>query len=115
MGPTYGPCPTQQFHGMEQQLNTQSLTHIKGQKMPKFPINLGSYTTQELCDLNEQVVALIKTRRRQEATKKRHQLSLGDVVNVEGHGKGTVKKIMRTRALVEMNGSTYKVPMSILS
>ena len=100
---------------MEQQLNTQSLTHIKGQKMPKFPINLGGYTTQELCDLNEQVVALIKTRRRQEATKKRHQLSLGDVVNVEGHGKGTVKKIMRTRALVEMNGSTYKVPMSMLS
>lgn len=83
--------------------------------MPKFPINLGSYTTQELCDLNETIVALIKTRRRQEATKKRHQLSLGDVVNVEGHGKGVIKKIMRTRALVEMNGRNYKVPMNMLT
>ena len=92
-----------------------TLTHTKGQKMPKFPINLGGYTTQQLCELNETIVALIKTRRRKEATAKRHQLSLGDVVNVEGHGKGTVKKIMRTRALVEMNGSTYKVPMSMLS
>ena len=103
---------------MEQQLNTQSLTHIKGQKMPKFPINLGSYTTQELCDLNEQVVALIKTRRRQEATKKRHQLSLGDVVNVNERTRtstGIIRKIMRTRALVEINGVTYKVPMNMLS
>ena len=87
--------------------------------MPKFPINLGGYTTQELCDLNEQVVALIKTRRRQEATKKRHQLSLGDVVLVNERGglpsTGIVKKIMRTRAIVTIDGRDWKVPMSMLS
>ena len=78
-------------------------------------INLSSLTTEELIQLNEDVVGLIKARRRQAASKKRRQLSLGDVVNVDGHGTGIVKKIMRTRALVEMNGVSYKVPMNMLT
>ena len=78
-------------------------------------INITSLTTDQLLQLNQDVVALIKARRRQESSKKRHQLSLGDVVNVEGHGTGTIKKIMRTRAEVEMNGIVYKVPMNMLS
>jgi len=78
-------------------------------------INITSLTTDQLIQLNADVVALIKARRRQEATKKRHQLSLGDVVNVDGHGTGIIKKIMRTRAVVEMNGVSYKVPMNMLS
>ena len=86
--------------------------------MSKFPINLGGYSTQELHDLNEQVVALIKLRRRKEAGSMRRQLSLGDVVNVNERTRtstGTIIKIMRTRALVEINGVNYKVPMSMLS
>ena len=52
--------------------------------MPKFPINLGDYTTQELINLNETVVALIKTRRRKEATSMHQELSLGDTVKFQG-------------------------------
>ena len=78
-------------------------------------INISSLTTDQLIQLNHDVVALIKARRRQEAGSMRRQLSLGDVVNVDGHGTGTIKKIMRTRAEVEMNGITYKVPMNMLS
>ena len=78
-------------------------------------INLTSLTTDQLVQLNHDVVALIKARRRQEAGSMRRQLSLGDVVNVDGHGTGIVKKIMRTRALVEMNGVSYKVPMNMLT
>lgn len=78
-------------------------------------INITSLTTEQLLQLNADVVALIKARRRQEAGSMRRQLSLGDVVNVDGHGTGIIKKIMRTRAEVEMNGIVYKVPMSMLS
>lgn len=81
-------------------------------------INLSSLTTEQLIQLNSDVVALIKARRRKEAAGMRWQLSLGDVVNVnERHrtSTGIIKKIMRTRALVEINGMNYKVPMSMLS
>ena len=81
-------------------------------------INITSLTTEQLIALNHDVVALIKARRRQEAGTMRRQLSLGDVVNVNERDRtstGTIKKIMRTRALVEINGVTYKVPMSMLS
>lgn len=81
-------------------------------------ININSLTTEQLHQLNNDVVALIKARRRQESAGMRHQLSLGDVVNVHERNRtstGTIKKIMRTRALVEMNGMTYRVPMSMLS
>ena len=86
--------------------------------MPKFPINLGSYTTQELCDLNEQVVALIKLRRSKDASSMRRQLSLGDEVIVnDRHStqEGVIKKIMRTRAIVTINGRDWRVPMNMLS
>ena len=81
-------------------------------------INITSLTTEQLCQLNVDVVALIKARRRQEAGQVRRKLSLGDVVNVNernGTSTGTVQKIMRTRAVVEINGLRYKVPMSMLT
>ena len=78
-------------------------------------INITSLTTDQLIQLNQDVVALIKARRRQEASSKRHLLSLGDEVIVEGHGTGIVKKIMRTRAMVELNGRNYKVPMNMIT
>jgi len=81
-------------------------------------INLSSLTTEQLCQLNADVVALIKARRRQEAGSMRRQLSLGDVVIVNDRhstSTGTIKKIMRTRAIVTINGRDWKVPMSMLS
>ena len=81
-------------------------------------INITSLSTDDLIQLNHDVVALIKARRRQEAGSMRRQLSLGDVVNVNERDRtstGIIRKIMRTRALVEINGVTYKVPMSMLS
>ena len=81
-------------------------------------INLSSLTTEQLCQLNADVVALIKARRRQEAGSMRWQLSLGDVVIVNDRhstSTGTIKKIMRTRAIVTINGRDWKVPMSMLS
>jgi ribosomal protein S1 len=83
-----------------------------------MPINITSLTTEQLVQLNSDVVALIKARRRQEAGSMRRELSLGDTVNVnERHrtSTGIIRKIMRTRALVEINGVDYKVPMSMLS
>ena len=81
-------------------------------------MNISSLTTDQLIQLNQDVVALIKARRKQEAGNIRRQLSLGDVVNVNERTRtstGTIMKIMRTRALVEINGVTYKVPMNMLS
>ena len=81
-------------------------------------INITSLSLEELCQLNADVVALIKARRRQEAGSMRRQLSLGDVVNVNERDRtstGTIKKIMRTRAIVTINGRDWKVPMSMLS
>ena len=81
-------------------------------------INISSLTTDQLLQLNSDVVALIKARRRQEAGSMRRQLSLGDVVNVNDgacNPTGIIRKIMRTRALVEINGVNYKVPMNMLS
>lgn len=81
-------------------------------------INITSLTTDQLVQLNADVVALIKARRRQESAGMRHQLSLGDVVNVNDRHStqtGTIKKIMRTRAIVTINGRDWRVPMSMLS
>ena len=82
-------------------------------------INLTSLTTDQLIQLNSDVVALIKSRRRQDASWMRRQLSLGDVVLVNERGglpsTGIVKKIMRTRAIVTIDGRDWKVPMSMLS
>ena len=81
-------------------------------------INITSLTTDQLIQLNTDVVALIKARRRQEAGNMRRQLSLGDVVIVNDRhstSTGTIKKIMRTRAIVTINGRDWKVPMSMLS
>lgn len=81
-------------------------------------INITSLTTEQLVQLNQDVVTLIKARRRQEAGSMRRELSLGDRVDVnERHrtSTGIIRKIMRTRALVEINGMNYKVPMSMLS
>ena len=81
-------------------------------------LNISSLTTDQLIQLNQDVVALIKARRNQEAGTMRRQLSLGDLVWVNDRHStksGIIKKIMRTRAIVEINGRDWKVPMNMLS
>ena len=82
-------------------------------------IDITQLTLDQLLSLNHDVVALIKSRRRQEARDIKSELSVGDIVKfTERNGqvtKGMVKKIMRTRALVDVGVATYKVPMSMLS
>ena len=87
------------------------------------PSNLLNHTSNmtlaQLCQLNSDLVALIKHRQKMEAKDMRQQLSPGDTVSfTERSGltsTGTVKKIMRTKAVVTIGGRDWKVPMSMLS
>ena len=83
-------------------------------------LNLTSNMSEdELCKLNSDLVAIIKHRRKMSAKDMGSQLSPGDTVKLtERSGRvrtGTVQKVMRTRALVKIDGVNYKVPMSMLS
>jgi len=80
-------------------------------------INISSLTTEELISLNADVVALIKSRRKTEAKAMGMCLSVGERVWVNERNRrsrGIIKKIMRTRAVVLIDGMRYKVPMSML-
>ena len=81
-------------------------------------INITSLSLEELISLNADVVALIKSRRKTEAKAMGMCLQVGDRVWVNERNKrsqGIVRKIMRTRAIVLIDGMRYKVPMSMLS
>ena len=84
--------------------------------MPQY-VDITQLTLDQLISLNHDVVALIKSRRRQEARDMKSELSVGDsvTVNADRIMHGTVKRIMRTRAIVTVNGRDWKVPMSMLS
>ena len=73
----------------------------------------------ELCKLNRDLVDIIKHRRKMASKDMGSILSAGDNVTItESSGRvrtGTVQKVMRTRALVKIDGVNYKVPMSMLS
>ena len=76
-------------------------------------------TLDELCQLNHQLVTIIKHRRTMESKDMKASLSVGDKVWFENRGKridGKVKKIMRTKALITEKHTprTWKVPMSVL-
>ena len=80
-------------------------------------INITSLTTEQLISLNADVVALIKSRRKTEAKAMGMCLSVGDRVWVNERNRrsrGIIKKVMRTRAVVLIDGMRYKVPMSML-
>ena len=86
--------------------------------MPKFPINLGGYSTEELIELNETVVALIKTRRRAESARVRHTLGRGDKVSFTNRTKtytGTIEKVMRTRCIVNVDGARWRCHLTTLT
>lgn len=82
--------------------------------------NTSNMAIDELIQLNNELVHIIKHRRKMECKDMRVGLSIGDKVffrHAKSNNKieGTIKKIMRTMALVEERmGATWKVPMSII-
>ena len=76
-------------------------------------------TLDELCQLNRDLVAIIKHRRTMESKDMKASLSVGDKVWFENRGTRincTVTKIMRTKAIVKVDGShqSWKITMSAL-
>jgi len=82
--------------------------------------NTSNMTVDELIELNNELVRIIKHRRKMESKDVRALLSVGDKVffhHARSNKKieGTIKKVMRTMALVEESmGATWKVPMSMI-
>ena len=75
-------------------------------------------TDEQLAQLNRDLVALLKHRRKMAARDMGSILSVGDDVIIterDGTSRGKIEKIMRTRAVVNIHGMRYKVPMSMLS
>ena len=75
-------------------------------------------TDEQLAQLNRDLVALIKHRRKMAARDMGSILSVGDDVIIterNGTSRGKIEKVMRTRAIVNIHGMRYKVPMSMLS
>ncbi len=77
-------------------------------------------TLDELCQLNSDLVSIIKHRRKMESKDMGASLSVGDKVWFENRGRRincTVTKIMRTKAIVKQDGThqSWKITMSALN
>ena len=77
-------------------------------------------TLDELCQLNSDLVAIIKHRRTMDSKDMKASLSVGDKVWFTDRGyrvNCTVTKIMRTKAIVKVDGTpqSYKITMSALN
>ena len=72
---------------------------------------------EDLRELQE-VQNFIKDRKRALGNRLKYKLSVGDRVAVSSSGKvdeGTVTKINRTRAVVDMRGGSWTVPFSMIT
>ena len=64
------------------------------------------------------VYGFVKDRRRALGNRLKYTLSVGDRVAISSAGKveeGTVTKINRTRAVVDMRGGSWNVPFAMIS
>ena len=81
--------------------------------------NISKLTTEQLVDLNHEVVALIKARRTADSRRARRTLSVGDTVEFKDNfGRtvtGEVEKVMRTRGLVNVDGRRWKCHLNLLT
>jgi hypothetical protein len=60
----------------------------------------------------------MKSLKAQRALDSKANFSVGDTVNIDskkGNLVGVIKKINRTRAICDINGSSYNVPFSIMA
>ena len=81
-------------------------------------IELHKLSIEELIDLNNDVVALIKRRRKSESARVRHSLGRGDTVSFTNRTKthtGVVEKVMRTRCIVNVDGVRWKCHLTTLT
>tara|TARA_R100001594_G_C3861193_1_gene220974 strand:+ start:188 stop:448 length:261 start_codon:yes stop_codon:yes gene_type:complete len=64
-----------------------------------------------------QLQQVIKDRKQALGNKLKHSLSVGDKVNINGSNKvesGVILKLNRTRAVVDIKGTSWNVPFSML-
>ena len=71
-------------------------------------------------DLRElrQLQEFIKDRKRTLGNKLKYQLAIGDTVKVNNgssEDEGTITKINRTRAVIDMRGGSWNVPFSMIT
>ena len=71
-------------------------------------------------DLRElqQITGFVKDRKRAIGNRLKYTLAIGDKVQVSNGGKtdeGTVTKINRTRAVIDMRGGSWNVPFSMIT
>ena len=71
-------------------------------------------------DLRElqQIQSFVKDRKRAIGNRLKYTLAIGDKVQVSNGGKtdeGTVTKINRTRAVIDMRGGSWNVPFSMIT
>lgn len=98
-----------------QHKNTHSGVNMTYSQLLNLTSNMSE---EELCKLNSDLVAIIKHRRKMAAKDTKTILSVGDNVLVtdrNGTSRGKIEKIMRTRALVNIHGMRYKVPMNMIT
>ena len=76
-------------------------------------------SVEEMLELNTFLVKQIRFERSLVAQKMKRQLFVGSAVNFENNDgvrvTGTVKKVMRKFAKVEISGAIWRVPLSHLS
>ena len=82
--------------------------------------NITGLSTEQLIELNEEVIRLIKARRAADSAKARCSLSRGNRVYFkDNHGRltyGTIEKVMRTRANVRtQDGRSFKCHLTLLT
>jgi len=79
---------------------------------------LYSLNESELRSLNTAVCDQLKYLRDSESARKRQLLSEGDRVSFSGRGRhfeGNIVRVKRKKALVNVNGQTWNVPLNMLS
>ena len=81
-------------------------------------MNINNLTLDELYELNKKVVARIKALRDQESKQIANRLTVGDIVSfVNKRNKrvnGTITKINKKTANVDVDGTSWRVALSLL-
>ena len=79
--------------------------------------NLSNFSQAELQELNRAVVGQIKSTRNRDAALKRRTLAVGQKVSWQGQlgeTKGVITRIKRKKALCNVGGQIWDVPLSML-
>jgi hypothetical protein len=80
--------------------------------------SLSALSESELRTLNHSVINQLKSVRDQESARKRRLFSAGDRVSFNGrrgYTEGTIVRVKRKKAIVNVNGGSWDVPLNMLS